>query len=398
MSGWVGGATGLLVGVAVAVVLSRLVHAARSAAVVAERDLLRERVLDLETSLAEDMETAALLAPLKDALLRVEHHVGSLERDRMEQFGSLRALLARVEGETQHLGRQTASLAGSLRSSSVRGAWGEVQLRRVLEASGMLARCDFDEQVTGLSAHDRGVRPDVVVRLPGHKVLVVDAKAPMTAFLDAQADDLSDDERSELLVAHAAALERHVAGLAAKEYWSAFRDGPEMVVCFVPSDAMLGAGLAARPRLHEQALSQRVVLVGPGALLALLRTVAFTWQQDSLSGSARELLDLGRDLHRRLATLGAHTAKVGRSLQSSVEAYNAMVGALESRVMVSARRMHDLDLVGDDIPALTPVETAPRPLTCQELIDDATAEEARPDLLLDLDLEARDLPRRRDVG
>ena len=148
MSGWVWGAPGLLVGVAVAVVLSRLVHAARSAAVVAERDLLRERVLDLETSLAEDMETAALLAPLKDALVRVEHHVGSLERDRMEQFGSLRALLARVEGETQHLGRQTASLAGSLRSSTVRGAWGEVQLRRVLEASGMLARCDFDEQVT----------------------------------------------------------------------------------------------------------------------------------------------------------------------------------------------------------------------------------------------------------
>ena len=396
MSGWVWGATGLLVGVAVAVMLSRLVHAARTAAVVAERDLLRERVLDLETSLAEDMETAALLAPLKDALLRVEHHVGSLERDRMEQFGSLRALLARVEGETQHLGRQTASLAGSLRSSTVRGAWGEVQLRRVLEASGMLARCDFDEQVTGVSAHDRGVRPDVVVRLPGHKVLVVDAKAPMTAFLDAQADDLPDDERSELLVAHAVALERHVAGLAAKEYWSAFREGPEMVVCFVPSDAMLGAALAARPGLHEQALSQRVVLVGPGALLALLRTVAFTWQQDSLSVSARELLDLGRDLHRRLATLGAHTAKVGRSLQSSVEAYNAMVGALESRVMVSARRMHDLDLVGDDIPVLTPVETAPRPLTSQELIDAATAEEARPDLLLDL--EGRAIPRHRDAG
>ena len=396
MSGWVWGATGLLVGVAVAVMLSRLVHAARTAAVVAERDLLRERVLDLETSLAEDMETAALLAPLKDALLRVEHHVGSLERDRMEQFGSLRALLARVEGETQHLGRQTASLAGSLRSSTVRGAWGEVQLRRVLEASGMLARCDFDEQVAGVSAHDRGVRPDVVVRLPGHKVLVVDAKAPMTAFLDAQADDLPDDERSELLVAHAVALERHVAGLAAKEYWSAFREGPEMVVCFVPSDAMLGAALAARPGLHEQALSQRVVLVGPGALLALLRTVAFTWQQDSLSVSARELLDLGRDLHRRLATLGAHTAKVGRSLQSSVEAYNAMVGALESRVMVSARRMHDLDLVGDDIPVLTPVETAPRPLTSQELIDAATAEEARPDLLLDL--EGRAIPCHRDAG
>ena len=383
MNTWVWGLLGLAVGVAVTVVVGRLVDAARSAAVVAERDLLRERVVDLETSLAEDLETAALLAPLKDALVRVEHQVGTLERDRMQQFGALRSLLARVEGETQHLGRQTASLVGSLRSSTVRGAWGEVQLRRVLEASGMLSRCDFDEQVTSVSAHDRGVRPDVVVRLPGDKVIVVDAKAPMTAFLDAQGEDLADDERAALLREHAVGLGRHVSALSAKEYWSAFREGPEMVVCFVPSDAMLGAALAAQPSLHEKALSQRVVLVGPGSLMALLRTVAFTWQQDALSASARELLDLGRDLHRRLGTLGTHTAKVGRSLQSSVEAYNAMVGTLESRVMVTARRMNDLDLVSDELPLLTPVETAPRPLTAQELIDDVTADDRRPELLFD---------------
>jgi DNA recombination protein RmuC len=401
MNTWVWGLLGLVVGVAVTIVVTRLVDAARSAAVVAERDLLRERVLDLETSLAEDLETAALLAPLKDALVRVEHQVGTLERDRMQQFGAIRGLLARVEGETQHLGRQTASLAGSLRSSTVRGAWGEVQLRRVLEASGMLARCDFDEQVTAVSAHDRGVRPDVVVRLPGGKVLVVDAKAPMIAFLDAQGEDLGDDERDDLLREHAASLGRHVSALATKEYWSAFREGPEMVVCFVPSDAMLGAALAAQPSLHDQALSQRVVLVGPGSLMALLRTVAFTWQQDALSSSARELLDLGRDLHRRLATLGTHTAKVGRSLQSSVEAYNAMVGALESRVMVTARRMNDLDLVDDELPVLAPVEIAPRPLTAQELIDDITAQDSRPELLLDLEVGESARPRAngiREVG
>jgi DNA recombination protein RmuC len=399
MNGWLWGSLGLVVGAGLAVVMARLVYAARSAAVAAERDLLRERVVDLETSLAEDMETAALLAPLKDALVRVEHHVGSLERDRMEQFGSIRSLLARVEGETQHLGRATASLAGSLRSSTVRGAWGEVQLRRVLEAAGMMSRCDFDEQVSAVSGHGRGVRPDVVVRLPGDKVLVVDAKAPMTAFLDAQSDDIEDDERAALLGDHAVGLGRHVAALAGKEYWSGFRDTPEMVVCFVPSDAMLGAALAAQPGLHERALAQRVVLVGPGALMALLRTVAFTWQQDALSASARELLDLGRDLYRRLGTLGAHTAKVGRSLQASVEAYNAMVGALESRVMVTARRMHDLDLVGDPLPTLTPVESAPRPLTAQELIDAATEAEQRPELMLDVALP--EVNRRggvRDVG
>ncbi|MBM6400036.1 DNA recombination protein RmuC [Phycicoccus sonneratiae] len=394
MDGWVWVLLGVVLGALAAGAVGRLLHAARVASVETERDLLRERVLDLETSLAEDMETAALLAPLKDALVRVEQHVGVLERDRVEQFGSLRSLLGRVEAETQGLGRATSSLAGSLRSSSVRGAWGEVQLRRVLEASGMLARCDFDEQVSGVSAHERRVRPDVVVRLPGGKSLVVDAKAPMTHFLDAQADDLPDDERAALLRRHADGLASHVTALSGKEYWSAFRDGPELVVCFVPSDAMLAAALAAQPSLHERALAQRVVLVGPGALLALLRTVAFTWQQDALSSSARELLDLGRELHARLATLGGHTAKLGRSLQGSVEAYNAMVGALESRVLVTARRMHELEVVTDDLAVLEPVRTGPRPLTAQELIDAVTTDDARPELDLGLDEPAP----RRDVG
>ncbi|NHA69864.1 DNA recombination protein RmuC [Phycicoccus flavus] len=394
MDGWMLAVAGLVVGAAVGALLARLVVGARVVAAETERDLLRERVVDLETSLAEDMETAALLAPLKDALVRVEQHVGVLERDRVQQFGSLRALLGRVESETQGLGRATASLAGSLRSSSVRGAWGEVQLRRVLEASGMLARCDLDEQVAAVGTHDRQVRPDVVVRLPGGRCLVIDAKTPMTHFLDAQAEDLPDDERAALLARHAASLASHVASLSGKEYWSAFREGPEMVVCFVPSDAMLAAALAARPSLHESALRDRVVLVGPAALFALLRTVAFGWQQDALTHSARELLDLGRELHARLGTLGAHTAKVGRSLQSSVEAYNAMVGALESRVLVTARRMRDLEVVGDELPEVPPVRVGPRPLTAQELIDAVTADERRPELLLDVDETGPAGPRR----
>jgi DNA recombination protein RmuC len=396
MDGWMWGLVGALAGAAVALSLGRLVVAARTAGLTTERDLLRERVVDLEGSLAEDLETAALLAPLKDALTRVESHVTELERDRLQQFGSLRAVLGRVEGETQTLGRATASLAGSLRSSTVRGAWGEVQLRRVLEAAGMLARCDFDEQVGAVASHDRVVRPDVVVHLPGDRQLVVDAKAPMAAFLDAQAEDLPDDERAALLDDHAAALARHVESLAAKEYWTAFAATPQMVVCFVPSDAMLAAALAARPSLHERALARRVVLVGPGALVALLRTVAFTWQQDALSRSARELLDLGQELYRRLGTLGAHTAKVGRSLQSSVEAYNAMVGALESRVLVTARRMNELGLAPDAIEPVRPVEVGPRPLTAQELIDAVTVAEQRPDLLLDL--EAGPAAHGRDAG
>ncbi|HYN28452.1 MAG TPA: DNA recombination protein RmuC [Dermatophilaceae bacterium] len=387
MSPWVTSLLGLLagavLGAAVAAVVLRERYAVRLASTTTERDLLRERVEDLQVSLAEDLETAALLAPVREALGRVERQVGVLERDRVEQFGSVSEVLARVEAGTSELGRTTASLAGSLRASSVRGAWGEVQLRRVLEAAGLLARCDFEEQVRAVSRHDREVRPDVVVRLPGGKVLVVDAKAPMSAFLDAQAEGLPAREREALLTRHAAALRRHVTALAAKDYWSAFSSTPEMVVCFLPSDAMLAAALAAEPSLHEDALSARVVLVGPAALMATLRTVAFTWQQEALSASARELLTLGQELYRRLGTLGAHASRLGRSLQGAVEAYNALVGALESRVLVTARRMRDLDLVTEELPAPAAVATAPRVLTALELLEAATAVEARPELDLD---------------
>ncbi len=381
MDGWWWGLAGLIVGALLAGALVWARYAGRAAAIGTERDLLRERVIDLEAAVSEDAQTAAVLAPLRDALGRVERQVGVLERDRVEQFGSLRAVLARVEGETHDLGRATASLAGSLRSSTVRGAWGEVQLRRVLEVSGLLSRCDLDEQVGAVSRHGQTVRPDVVVRLPGEKVLIIDAKAPMDAFLDAQADDIDEAERTDLLRKHATRLQRHVDALAAKDYWSAFTASPEFVVCFVPSDAMLAAALAARPGLHEHALGRKVALVGPASLLALLRTVAFTWQQETVAASAGELLELGAELYRRLATLGAHTAKLGRSLTSSVESYNAMVGALESRVFVTARRMRSLGLVTDPLEPAPAVTTGPRPLTAQELIDAVTAPEARPELV-----------------
>ena len=383
MNPWIALVGGIVLGALAAWLLLRQSYAVRAASVATERDLLRERVVDLEASLAEDLETASLLAPLRDALGRVERQVGVLERDRVEQFGAIRAVMGRVESEAQQLGRQTQSLAGSLRSSSVRGSWGEVQLRRVLETSGMLARCDFEEQVRVRGRHDREVRPDVVVRLPGDRSLVIDAKAPMAAFLDAQTEDLGDDERTELLRDHARALRQHVQTLAAKDYWAAFDATPEMVVCFVPSDAMLAAALAADPGLHERAMTERVVLVGPGALLALLRTVAFGWQQDALSASARELLALGQELYRRLATLGTHAAKMGRSLHATVESYNQFVGALESRVLVTARRMQDLELVSDDLPDLPPLQTGPRVLTAVELLEAVAVEDARPELLAD---------------
>ena len=364
--------------------IARVGYAARLAAATTEAALLRERVDDLEAALAQDQEAAALLAPLRDTLGRVEAQVSGLERERAEQFGSIHQALRRVESGTGELSRTTANLVGSLRSSTVRGAWGEVQLRRVLELAGMLARCDFDEQVSTTTVHGAVVRPDVVVRLPGHRQLVVDAKAPMMAFLDAQADGLDEEARDDLLADHARALRAHVAGLARKEYWSAFEATPELVVCFVPSDAVLAAALARDPALHEWALDSKVALVGPATLLALLRTAALAWQQDAVTASAAEVSRLGRDLYARLATLGEHTARLGRSLTSGVEAYNALVGTMESRVLVSARRMNDLGIVSTRLPDTAPLDATPRVLTAAELIDAAVAQDARPELDLGL--------------
>lgn len=354
------------------------------AATAAERDVLRARVVDLEASVVDDAQTAAALRPMQEALRRVAAQVDTLERDRVDQFSAVREALTRVESSTRRVSDEAGSLASSLRVSSVRGTWGETQLRRVLESAGMLARCDFEEQARGTTAEGEGVRPDVVVHLPGGKHLVIDAKAPMSDWLQAQAEGVSAEEHQRLLGRHSTALRGHVRTLAAKEYWSAFDPTPEMVVCFVPSEATLASALAHDPALHEEAMRSRVVLTSPGTLLALLRTVAYTWQQDALTRSAQELLALGRELHARLSTLGDRTTALGRQLTRSVESYNALVGTLESRVLVSARRMTELGLAAEDLPELQPVTAAPRPLTAPELVleelEVAAAPYARPEV------------------
>jgi DNA recombination protein RmuC len=233
----------------------------------------------------------------------------------------------------------------------------------------MLARCDFEEQVSAVSRHDARVRPDVVVRLPGDKCLVIDAKSPLDAFLRAQGEGVPPTERTAYLQAHATALRGHVDALAGKAYWSAFATSPELVICFVPSDAVLAAALQAEPDLYDHAQARKVVLASPATLLAVLRATAFAWQQDSVSEHAREVLRLGSELHTRLATLGKHVGEMGGALSRSVETYNRMVGTLESRVMVTSRKMHEIGVVGEAPPALEAVAPTPRPLTQSELID-----------------------------
>ncbi len=363
-------------------------YAARLAAAAAERDVLRERVLDLEATVSAESETAALVAPLATSLERVAAQVHTLERDRGEQFARVAVELARVQSSTGELREQTASLVGSLASANVRGAWGEVTLRRVLEVSGLLARCDYDEQWAGRNEHGQAVRPDVVVHLPGDRQLAVDAKAPMTDFLAAQADGLTAAERAGLLRAHARSLRGHVDALSAKGYWTALQGSPELVVCFVPGEALLAAALSADPGLHEHAMSRSVVLASPATLLALLRSVSLAWRHEALTDGARELLELGRDLYARLGAVGRHTEAMGAALRRSVETYNALVGSMESRVLVTARRMTELGLAPAGVSITTPavIEAAPRPLTALELIDalDADLErdgQTRPTLL-----------------
>jgi DNA recombination protein RmuC len=341
---------------------------AQTAVATTERDLLRERVVDLEAASGHDRELAAVLLPLRDSLTRVERQVATLERDRVEQYSRLGEQVAAVAASGEALREQTSALAGALRSSNTRGTWGETQLRRVVEHAGMLARVDFTEQPSVTSPQGDVLRPDLVVHLPGGKNLVVDAKAPLTAFLDAGARE--GEERARLLAQHAKALRGHVDVLAGRAYWQAFSPTPELVVCFVPGDAILAAALDADPGLHEAAMARRVVLASPATLLALLRTVAYTWQQDALSGNARELFEVGRELYSRLATLGAHSAKLGRTLHRAVEDYNALVGTLERRVLVTARRLNDLELTNEPLPQAEPLEATPRTLTAVELIDD----------------------------
>lgn len=365
----VGVLVGLVVGALVGALTHRAVAAARTAAVGAERDLLAARLEQVESEVDDDADLAMALAPLTSSLARVERQVGQLERERAEQWGRLDSQLTAVRTDGAALRSQTAALAGALRSPTARGAWGEVQLRRVVEHAGMLQRVDFDTQVVATDPDGRTVRPDAVVLLPGGKQVVIDAKAPLAAFLEAAAEGHPDDpparvheRRSRAATAHAKALRGHVDALAAKRYWAAFEPTPEMVVCFVPGESFLQAACEADPALLEHAMSRHVVLATPTTLLALLRTVAMTWQQEALSGNAREVFELGRELHQRLAGLGSSVGRLGRTLHRAVEDYNGMVGTLERRVMVSARRLHELDITDEPLPEVVELRSSVRPL------------------------------------
>ena len=337
----------------------------------------RARGEDASAALRALATRAGEHAVVKESLERLHDQMRDLEQQRVSWQSQLRQLVADVRQSTESLRRETLALSTALRKPQVRGRWGELHLRRAVELAGLVSRCDFAEQVS--TRTDDGVlRPDLVVHLAGGKHVVVDAKVPLDAFLDATAAG-DDEERDAHLVRHARQLRQHVDALAAKSYWRTLPATPEFVVLFVPGESFLSAALEAEPALLEHAAGRKVVLATPTTLIALLRTVAYAWTQEALSEKAHEIHELGRELHERLATMGGHLDKLGRSLTSAVGAYNRAVGSLETRVLVSARKFNELDVSDEQLAGPEAVTESVRPLTSAELLD-AVAE---PRVLLD---------------
>jgi DNA recombination protein RmuC len=324
-----------------------------------------------------ELETrAADQAVVRDSLDRLHDQMRDLEEHRVSWQSQLREQVAEVRRSTESLRRESSSLSTALRRPQVRGRWGELHLRRAVELAGLVSRCDFDEQVS-VRTDDGVLRPDLVVNLAGGKHVVVDAKVPLDAFLDATGTD-DDEARDRHLSRHARQLRQHVDALAGKSYWRSLPSTPEFVVLFVPGESFLSAALEAEPTLLDYAAGRQVVLATPTTLIALLRTVAYAWTQQALADKAREIHELGRELYDRLGTMGGHLDRLGRSLTAAVGSYNKAVGSLETRVLVSARRFRELEVDDAELPSPAAVTEAARPLAAAELLE--AVAETRPEL------------------
>ena len=323
---------------------------------------------------AASSKLEALLAPLQGELERYDQRLTSFDRERAMQFGALSEQLHSVAAASEGLRDQTQQLASALRAPSGGGRWGEIQLRRVVELAGMAEHCDFETQVTtsadNAEGESRSIRPDMVVRLPGGRAVIVDAKAPLTAYLDAtKASD--DRDRLRLLRQHAAHLRGHVDALSRKAYWEQVGPAatPEFVVLFLPGEAFFSAALEHDPALLDDSAARGVILATPTTLIALLRAVSIGWREARLAEGAREIGVLGASLYDRLASLGSHFSELGLALDRAVTSYNRAVGSLESRVLVTARRFRELGVAGErtEIEPLAPVGSRARAVQAPEL-------------------------------
>ena len=302
-----------------------------------------------------------LIKPLNEALQRYETQIASMERARQSAYGGLDQHLKTLAQAHERLQQETGNLVKALRSPQVRGQWGEITLKRVVELAGMVEHCDFREQETVQGETGR-LRPDMIIQLPAGRQIVVDAKTVLAAYLEAvEAQD--DEVRRERLRQHATQVRARMDQLSAKAYWSQFAQAPEFVVLFLPGEQFLGAALEYDRTLIEEGFAKKVVIATPTTLIALLRAVAYGWRQEQLAENAQAISALGKDLFERMAVLAEYLSDVGASLNKSVTAYNKAVGSLEARVLPSARRFKDLGIGSEkDIPKLESLEQAPRPV------------------------------------
>ena len=311
-----------------------------------------------------------LVKPVHASLEKFESKISHLEKARTESHASLRQQLSSLMGLQQQLQTETTKLSSALKATTVRGRWGEIQLRRVVELAGMLNHCDFYEQQT---AEGGRKRPDLIVRLPAGRQIIVDAKAPLDAYLEAS-DTTDETTRTELLRKHAAQIRQHVRALASKAYTDHFDETPEFVVLFLPGEIFFSAALAQDPTLIEVGAEQGVIIATPTTLIALLRAVFYGWKQEAISRDARRISEMGRELYKRIASVGTHFARVGKSLEGATKAYNDAVGSLERRVLPKAREFEHLDRASSTLDVLPTVEQTPRPLQAPELDKEVPSE------------------------
>lgn len=310
----------------------------------ARETLGREQAEALSTLREREATLTQLLGTIRSALEKTEKQVESLERERREDFTSLRTQIAGVTAGQAQLERETRNLVTALRRPEVRGRWGELTLRRCVELAGMSAHCDFTEQLH-TDTPDGALRPDLVVHMPDARDIVVDVKTPLDAYLEA-VEAQTDEAREQASRRHAAQVEARVRALSAKAYWAQFQTSPDFAVLFLPGDQFLSAALAHNPNLLDNAMRQNVIVATPSTLIALLKAVAYGWRQADVARNAVAIRDLGQELHKRLAAFVGHLGKLGKNLTSSVDAYNSAIGSLERSVLPQARRFAELG-VGD---------------------------------------------------
>ncbi|MEY4988827.1 MAG: hypothetical protein RI933_460 [Actinomycetota bacterium] len=344
----------------------------------AQLSQLRQEKLERDERDREENRLLQALAPVRSNLEQMQQTVARLEKDRVEQFGTIQQQLKAAVDSDEALRRQTQALAQALSSNSLRGVWGETQLRKLIELAGLIKHADFTEQVTFATDSGTG-RADLVINLPGNKSLAIDSKVPFNSYQEAAAiSELGSPEelarRQKLLEEHVKAVKSHIDALSGKAYWSGLSSSPDFVIAFVPSESLLSAALDADPTLLEYAFKKNVALASPVSLFSVLKTVNYIWRQNADESSVKNMIKLGKELYERVVKVAEHADKLGRSITATVKDYNVFVSSLESRMLVTARKLNDLDETGlatEEIVAPKEIETSPNQLTASELTENS---------------------------